>query len=67
MSTSYPRGSSKLIRYHGREGRPVVHQDEKTGRLYIMVRKKGGGTKRLYEGSSYRVEKKGGPTRILRV
>lgn len=67
MSKSYPRRSSRLIRYHGREGRPVVHLDEKTGRLFIMVRKSGGGVRRLYEGSTYRVEKKGGPTRTLRL
>jgi len=30
-----------------REGYPVIHLS-KTGREYIMVRKKGGGTKRLY-------------------
>ena len=61
---SYPRRSSKLIRYHGREGFPVVHQS-KTGRLYIMVRaSEGRGTKRLYEGSSYKPDK-GGPSSIL--
>lgn len=63
---AFPKRSTRVIRYHGREGRPVIHQS-KTGRLYIMVRAKGGGTKRLYEGARYRVEKKGGPTRTLRL
>lgn len=39
------------ITYHGRTGRPVVHEED--SRKYIMVRKKGGGTKRLYEGQVY--------------
>lgn len=47
------RRSSKTITYHGRTGRPLVHI-AKTGKRYIMVRKPGGGTKRLYEGSFYR-------------
>lgn len=47
------RRSRKVIKYHGRSGRPVVHTTD-TGRKYIMVRAKGGGTKRLYEGSKYR-------------
>jgi len=42
----------KMIVYHGRKGRPVVHEDA-TGKKYIMVRSKDGGTKRLYEGSMY--------------
>jgi len=50
---SYPRRSRKVITYHGRRGRPVIHQAD-NGRFYIMVRAKGGGTKRLYEGSQYR-------------
>ena len=44
--------SKKTISYHGRVGHPVVHY-AKSGRKYIMVRKPGGGTKRLYEGSKY--------------
>lgn len=44
--------SRKKIKYHGRTGYPVIHQSP-SGRRYIMVRKKGGGTKRLYEGSKY--------------
>lgn len=44
--------SSKVITYHGRSGNPVVHT-AKNGRKYIMTRAKGGGVKRLYEGSRY--------------
>jgi len=46
------RRSRKKITYHGRSGYPVIHQSP-SGRKYIMVRAKGGGTKRLYEGSKY--------------
>lgn len=35
------------MEYHGRGGKPKLHWSEK-GRAYIMVRKSGGGTKRLY-------------------
>jgi hypothetical protein len=51
------RKLGKEITYHGRKGKPVIHTDER-GRKYIMVRKSGGGTKRLYEGSRYRVNGK---------
>jgi len=44
--------SKKKITYHGRTGRPVVHQTA-TGRKYTMVRAEDGGTRRLYEGSLY--------------
>ena len=44
--------TKKKITYHGRSGYPVIHTT-KTGRRYIMVRAKGGGAKRLYEGSLY--------------
>ena len=44
----------KLITYHGRTGRPIIHTTA-GGRKFIMVRAKGGGVKRLYEGSNYRV------------
>ena len=44
---------AKKITYHGRSGRPIIHRT-KNGKRYIMVRRKGGGTKRLYEGSKYR-------------
>ena len=43
----YPHRSKHKFSYHMREGYPVIHLS-KTGREYIMVRKKGGGTKRLY-------------------
>ena len=39
--------SKKKIKYHGREGHPIIHKTEK-GRKYHMVRKKGGGVKRKY-------------------
>ena len=45
--------SRKKITYHGRVGYPIVHISG-SGRKYIMVRAKGGGVKRLYEGSKYR-------------
>jgi len=45
--------TKNLIVYHGRAGYPIVHKT-KTGRKYIMVRKPGGGTRRLYDGSKYR-------------
>lgn len=45
--------SKKTITYHGRSGKPIVHITQ-SGRKYIMVRAKGGGVKRLYEGSLYR-------------
>lgn len=51
------RRTKHSITYHGRTGRPVVHRT-KYGREYIMVRKSGGGTKRLYEGSTYWTGKK---------
>lgn len=39
--------SKEKYTYHGRSGRPFVHQSE-MGKEFIMVRAKGGGTKRLY-------------------
>ena len=42
----------KVYVYHGRKGTPKIHTS-KTKRKYIMVRKVGGGVKRLYEGSLY--------------
>jgi hypothetical protein len=41
-----------VITYHGRSGHPHIHT-AKTGKKYIMVRARGGGVKRLYEGSKY--------------
>lgn len=43
----YPYRSEREMTYHGKSGRPLVHCSE-TGREYIMVRKQGGGDKRLY-------------------
>jgi len=40
------RSKIKLT-YHGRTGHPVLHHTEES-RTYIMVRARGGGTKRLY-------------------
>jgi len=51
------RRSKRAITYHGRTGYPVIHES-KSGRKYIMVRKKGGGVRRLYEGSTYREDGK---------
>jgi len=47
MTKNYPHRSKKKLTYHGRTGKPIIHLS-KTGREFIMVRKKGGGTKRLY-------------------
>ena len=44
--------TAKAIIYHGRKGHPLVHLAASGGK-FIMVRKKGGGVKRLYEGSKY--------------
>lgn len=60
---SYPRRSKEIISYHGRKGKPIIHQAE-SGRLFIMVRKTGGGVKRLYSGSKYTDD---GKTKVLRL
>ena len=39
--------SKKKMTYHSRIGHPIIHKT-KVGRKYIMVRKSGGGVKRLY-------------------
>jgi len=53
LRNSYPRRSRKLMTYHGCSGKPIIHQADNS-KLYIMVRvAKGGGTKRLYEGTAY--------------
>lgn len=39
--------SRKQMTYHGRVGYPMVHTSD-AGREFIMVRKKGGGTKKLF-------------------
>ena len=45
--------AKKSKMYHGRVGRPLIHIT-KSGRKFVMVRAKGGGTRRLYAGSKYR-------------
>ena len=57
------RKAKETITYHGWECKPIIHT-AKSGKKYIMVRAKGGGVKRLYEGSSYR---ENGKTRVLRL
>ncbi len=57
------RRAKKAITYHGRTGRPEIHT-AKSGKRYIMVRAKGGGVKRLYEGSKYTGN---GKVRVLRL
>ena len=49
--------TKKKITYHGRSGRPKIHKS-KSGKKYIMVRAKGGGVKRLYQGAKYRTNGK---------
>ena len=49
--------AKKKITYHGRSGKPEVHKTKK-GKKYIMVRAKGGGTKRLYQGTRYKTNGK---------
>lgn len=44
----YPKRSKKVMEYHGRKGKPIIHKAETSGRKYIMVRKSPHGTKRLY-------------------
>ena len=53
----------KTITYHGRKGKPVIHET-KEGKKYITVRAKGGGVKRLYRGSKY---KENGETKRLKI
>ena len=55
--------TKKKITYHGRSGYPSIHKT-KTGKKYIMVRKKGGGVKRLYRGAKY---KENGKVKRLKV
>ena len=55
--------TKKKITYHGRSGYPTIHKT-KTGKKYIMVRKKGGGVKRLYRGAKY---KENGKVKRLKV
>jgi len=39
--------SKRKMRYHGREGYPMIHVTD-SEKQFIMVRKRGGGTKRLF-------------------
>ena len=55
--------TKKRIIYHKRTGYPIIH-NTKTGRKYVMVRKKDGGVKRLYEGSKYNVD---GKVKVLKL
>lgn len=54
--SKYPFRSKEYITYHGRSFRPIVHYSERAKKEYIMVRKKGGGLKRLYVRSWYFVD-----------
>lgn len=47
MAKKYPFRSKRKMTYHGRSGYPKIHKS-KSGKEYIMTRKKGGGTKRLH-------------------
>ena len=53
----YPRKSKQTIKYHGRVGKPTLHYDKRRRKTYIMVRAKGGGTKRLYSWQRYVVRR----------
>lgn len=55
--------TKKRITYHKRIGYPIMH-NTKTGRKYVMVRKKSSGVKRLYEGSKYSVD---GKVKVLKL
>ena len=49
--------SIKEMCYHDRCGHFVMHQTEK-GKIYVMVRKSGGGTRRLYLDKNRNIPKK---------
>jgi len=40
--------SKRKMTYHGRIGHPLIHKTNDGKKQFIMVRAKGGGTKRLY-------------------
>jgi len=44
--------NKKRVCYHGRCEHLLVHYS-KSGKKYVLVRKKGGDTRRLYNGSYY--------------
>jgi len=58
--------TAKAILYHGRKGHPLIHLAA-SGARFIMVRGKGGGVKRLYEGSKYDQGKAGKKIKRLRL
>jgi len=58
--------SKKVISYHGRRGKPYIHTTQ-SGKRFIMVRKKGSGLKRLYEGSLYYTDRKKSKKRRLKL
>jgi hypothetical protein len=49
--------SKKILCYHSRCGHPILHTDEKN-KIYIMARKPGGGTKRIYLNKKGDIPKK---------
>jgi len=51
----YPYTGKEDMLYHARQKKPLIHIDEKTGKEYVMVRKTGGGTKRMYDWKKYLV------------
>jgi len=51
----YPYVYPEEMEFHKRIRKPTIHIDEKTGKEYVMVRKSGGGTKRMYDWKKYLV------------
>jgi len=49
---SWTMKAKRRITYHGRSGKPTIHLTKSSLKPYIMVRKVGGGVKRLYIGSA---------------
>jgi len=60
------RRTPKTITYHGRKGHPLIHITT-SGARFIMVRKAGGGVRRLYEGSKYAVDRAGRTIKRLKL
>jgi len=49
----YPKRSKRKMSYHGRAGKPLIHET-KSGRTFVMVRHPSGrGVKRLYNYQKY--------------
>lgn len=70
MKVKNPRLQAKksqvYVQYHGRRGQPTVHFSQtvtrptmKGARPYVMVRKEGGGTERMYLDTKKAAEIKG--------